>query len=117
MAELFRETNRLVEVWSEHGRSAEQSGLFTPELIVDENSYHGGPIVTGGQRLYWIDRRHDRILGMSRSAASLPEHPALVAKTIDAKDLPANIASADSKVLVGDGWGCANIFLSREQHL
>jgi hypothetical protein len=88
----------------------------TPELIVDEYSYHGGPIVTDGQRLYWIDRFHDRILGMGRSAASLPERPALVAKTIDAKDLPADIASSESKLLVGDGWGCAKVFGWNQPH-
>jgi hypothetical protein len=87
-----------------------------PELIVDENSYHGGPIVTDGQHLYWIDRRHDRILGMGRSTASLPERPALVAKTIDAKDLPADIAGHDSSVLVGDGWGCAKVFGWSQPH-
>ena len=87
-----------------------------PELIADEDSYQGGPIVTDGRHLYWIDRRHDRILAMGHAAASLPERPALVAKIIEAKDMPADVARADSKVLVGDGWGCAKVFGWSQPH-
>jgi hypothetical protein len=88
----------------------------TPERIADETTYRGGPIVTDGQRLYWKDLRRGRILGMGRAAGSLPERPVLVAKPIDGKTLPADAATRDSVVLVGDGWGCAKVYGWNQPH-
>jgi len=91
-----------------------QSGA--PELIANEDSYRGGTIVTDGKRLYWVDHRRDRILSLGRAAASLAERPFLLARTIDAKALPADSAGPDSMVMVGDGWGCAKVFGWNQPH-
>ena len=86
------------------------------ELIADEDSYRGGPIVTDGQFLYWMDRRRDGILRLGRAAGFLPERPALVAKPIDSKALSADSAGPNSTLVVGDGWGCARVFGWNQPH-
>jgi hypothetical protein len=89
--------------------------LLKPEMVADKGNYHGGPIATDGQHLYWFDRIHYRMLRVGRDAGGRLSRPALVARPGNVS--PSPVDSADTTLLVGDGWGCAHVLGWRDRTL
>jgi hypothetical protein len=81
----------------------------TPETIADEQTFDGGDIVTDGRFLYWIDRKHGRIMRAGASRDVVPPRDELV--TRPAPEQPRR-PPRPSVLALADGWGC--VYLARE---
>ena len=85
------------------------------EMIADEANYHGGPIATDGQQLYWVDQIHHHLLRVGRSGDVRLPRPTLLARTGEVSQSP--VDGPDATLVVGDGWGCAHVLGWREPTL
>jgi hypothetical protein len=86
-----------------------------PERIVDDGQFSNSELFLEGEILHW--RSPDgKIVRLARNSRALPVEPPLVAKPAVLESLPPDAAGKDSRLVVGDGWGCARVFGWQQPH-